>query len=408
MRIAVIGAGIVGSAVGLRLSHTGHDVSFFDPAPEGRPASYGNAGHIGTASILPWASVANLKSAWSCHRDPAHPLVLHPLDLLRQPRWARRFLTACHSARNAASATVLADLLSNADSALARLMEEADCSNLRRSEGLLHVYLSQASRQGAEPGLVLRQEKGIEVRRLSAGDLFDLEPDLVPPSRRAMIDGATLFPGVGQVLSPHRVMNAFRKAARAPLIESAVSKVDVTLDGVRLHTVVGTSEFDGVVIAAGRNGARLAAPLGARVPVIAERGYHLQYRAPAKFRRSALFVDMRVVASPMCDGLRLTSGAEFCLPERAPDHARMAPVFERAQALLGLETPPDEHWSGDRPSTPDSLPVLGATPHSRRVFLAYGHGHLGLTMSGVTAELANAHFLGTAGTTSWDGCRSDR
>ncbi|SDF03768.1 NAD(P)/FAD-dependent oxidoreductase [Limimaricola pyoseonensis] len=408
MRIAIIGAGIVGAAVAFRLAQAGHAITMFEPAPAGRPASYGNAGHVGTASILPWASSANLSSAFSCHRDPRHPLVLHPSDLLRQPRWVARFLGACGRARHDSGVRALAGILANADDALSRLMTQAGCARLRETEGLLHVYLSEETRQGAEPGLALRRAHGIPCHRLSAAQLFDLEPELVARDRRGMVRGATLFPGVSQIVSPHRLVEAFRAASGVQPVAAAVSKIEIEGERLRVRTPGETHVFDGVVIAAGRDGARLAAPHGARVPVIAERGYHRQYDAAARFRRSALFVDMRVVASPTLDGLRLTTGAEFCRPHRKPDHARMAPVFSRAVELLGQGAPPSDIWSGDRPSTPDSRPVLGPAPRSRRIFLAYGHGHLGLTMSGITAEIAKAHFDGATPPTDLAPFRPDR
>ncbi|WP_371823355.1 NAD(P)/FAD-dependent oxidoreductase [Paracoccus sp. Z118] len=42
-------------------------------------------------------------------------------------------------------------------------------------------------------------------------------------------------------------------------------------------------------------------------------------------------------------------------------------------------------WMGFRPSTPDSLPVIGASPQGNEVVHAFGHGHLGLTLSAITA-----------------------
>lgn len=44
-------------------------------------------------------------------------------------------------------------------------------------------------------------------------------------------------------------------------------------------------------------------------------------------------------------------------------------------------------WAGMRPLTPDGLPVLGRVPACENVFVATGHGMLGITMAPVTGTV---------------------
>jgi D-amino-acid dehydrogenase len=124
------------------------------------------------------------------------------------------------------------------------------------------------------------------------------------------------------------------------------------------------------------------------VPVVAERGYHVMVSgANARVVQPLMLVEARVMASPMRGGLRLTTMAEFAEPDAPPNHDRAARVLDGASVSLpGVLGKVESRWMGARPSTPDSLPVIGRAPRARNLLLAYGHGHLGLTMASVTAE----------------------
>jgi D-amino-acid dehydrogenase len=77
------------------------------------------------------------------------------------------------------------------------------------------------------------------------------------------------------------------------------------------------------------------------------------------------------------------------------------PNYERAEKLLihgrrmfpGLESNGASRWMGFRPSMPDSLPVIGKVPSADNAVLAFGHGHLGLTLGAITGKLAAALAL---------------
>jgi D-amino-acid dehydrogenase len=105
-------------------------------------------------------------------------------------------------------------------------------------------------------------------------------------------------------------------------------------------------------------------------------------------RREVIFAERKFVATPLSCGLRIGGAAEF-----GGLHAE--PNFKRCQALVTLATRylPDlrtgggTNWAGHRPATPDSLPVIGASPRHRHVFYAFGHGHLGLTQAATTGRL---------------------
>ena len=93
----------------------------------------------------------------------------------------------------------------------------------------------------------------------------------------------------------------------------------------------------------------------------------------------------------MTGGIRLAGTVEFGGLRLAPDWRRADILAELAKPFVPeLRTDGAERWMGYRPSMPDSLPVIGRSPHKKNVFLAFGHGHLGLTMGAVTGQVIAA------------------
>ncbi|MEQ8919680.1 MAG: FAD-binding oxidoreductase [Marinovum algicola] len=386
--IGVVGGGIVGLSIALKLALEGRRVTLFEADPDGAPASDGNAGHIGTASLVPWANPGNRRSALRFLRDRAHPLRFRVADMLRHPRWIARFLAASTALRAAAGADRLKPLLDRALPAAAPLLKAAGAEDLLRRDGMLHVFESRAAYTAAVPGYEMRAARGIALRHLSTEEIGALEPALRPAAARTLVAGV-LLEDVGQIASPRRLRLAYRRAFESLGGRSVTARVTGVSGGIRLETGERRA-FGRVILAAGAASPALARGLGVRVPVIAERGYHLQFETQGDLlRRSVLNVDRRVVFSPHEAGLRLTTGAEFTARGRRPDPDWMQPLFEAARALSPEIPPLDKaaRWSGDRPSTPDSLPILGPAPGNPSVLLAYGHGHIGLTLAATTATL---------------------
>lgn len=395
-RVAVVGAGAVGTTIALRLVLDGFAVTIFERDLSGAPASFGNAGHIGAASIVPWANPSHRKMALSARADPTHPLRLRFGDMARHPAWIMRWLKASTSGRAEAGSQALKSIVGRALSDLEPLLDTTGTQGLIRRDGLLHVFASDRHYAAASAGFEQRKRHGIRVEHLSPGALADLEPALAIPNDGPRIRHAVLLPDVAQVLSPQRLVEAYRDhlmARGGTLRRRNVTAIEEDGAGATVVSDGERERFDKVVIAAGARSPSLVSGLSVRVPLIAERGYHLQFGAQGDLiRRSILFVDQRVVFSPSLSGLRLTTGAEFTHPARAPDYSYMRPIFDAARHLIPGVPTLDEAvpWAGDRPSTPDSLPVLGLAPRARHIVLAYGHGHSGVTLSAPTAVFVSA------------------
>jgi len=109
--------------------------------------------------------------------------------------------------------------------------------------------------------------------------------------------------------------------------------------------------------------------------------------AQALVSRPVGSAEMGFYVTPLAHGLRAAGTVEFAGLEAPPDPKRTRFIARRARTLLPQLNEPSSEWLGFRPSLPDSLPVIGPSPRNPKVFYAFGHGHLGITLAGVTARV---------------------
>jgi D-amino-acid dehydrogenase len=375
----------------------------------GEAASLGNAGHLGTASVIPQATPAQVRAIPKLLRDADGPLAVRWPYVLRNLPWFLRFVANGRADRMEANARALAGLLERVPETWDALARDAAADDLIVRAGLLHVWRGEAAMRASSWAYDLRRSLGVRVEDLDAGAVRAAEPALA-----GQVAGGRVLPDVPTVSDPLELTR--RLVARFAALGGRVERAAVcslrrdARGAAAADTDRGALDADLIVLAAGAWSARLARPFGARVPLAAERGYHVMVRGSnAAPRLPLLLAEARVAVSPMRGGLRLTTMAEFADPDAPPDHDRAARVIGRAAGFLpGVGLHADSRWVGPRPSTPDSLPVIGRAPRAANLLLAYGHGHLGLTLAGVTGEAIADLAAGRAPRTDLSACAPDR
>ncbi len=394
----VLGAGIVGVASALALQRDGFAVTLLDRGRPGEACSLGNAGHLGTASVLPQAAPGIARTVPRLLRDKQGPLAVRWGYVARNLPWFVSFLRAGERRTAERTAEKMAVLLAEVGRSYAPLLRDAGADDLVTPSGLLHVFGTEAGLRGARWGYELRRRLGIAVRDLDAEETRALEPCLAGP-----VAGGVLLPDVATVRDPleltRRLVALFERRGgtvmQAPaqrlLVEHGRARGIATASGDLVQA-------DLVVLSAGAWSQRFAAKLGVRVPVAAERGYHVMVQGSnAAVRQPLLLAERRVAVTPMRTGLRLTAMAEFADPDAAADHDRAWRTIAGAEDMLpGATARVASRWVGSRPSTPDGRPIIGRAPRAGNVLLAYGHGHLGMTLAAVTGEMVSDLATGRA------------
>ena len=354
----VLGAGIVGVGCALALQQDGFAVTLLDRGAPGEACSLGNAGHLGTASVVPQAAPGIARTIPGLLRDPRGPLAVHWGYVARHLPWFVSFLRSGERRKAERTAEQMAVLLAQVGGAYAPLLSDAAADDLVVRSGLLHVFRTEAGLRGGRWGYEVRRRLGIAVRDLSGDETRAMEPCLAGP-----IAGGVLLPDVATVRDPLELTRRFvalfecrggtvRQApATRVVIERGTARGVMTEDG----ELVGA---DLVVLSAGAWSPAFARRLGVRVPVAAERGYHVMVQGSgATVRQPLLLAERRVAVTPMRTGLRLTAMAEFNAPDAAPDHDRAWRTIAAAEDMLpGATAKVASRWVGARPSTPDGRP----------------------------------------------------
>lgn len=393
-RLVVIGAGAVGVTIALHLRRLGHDVTLLSSDAPGseNAASYGNAGWLSPGSVVPISMPGMWKKVPGYLLDAQGPLRLRPSSLPHISLWLLRFV-ACGAtrARARAIASALRPFLAGAADRHAALAAEAGVPELIQRKGLLIVYPDEAAYKADAFGWQLRRENGVRWNTLDRAALEAVCPGLSP-----RYGFAAQLPDGAHCADPGGYVAALATLARAQGVHFADGHVDgFVLEAGQVRGVRSSGRVvacDSIIVAAGMGARALGRMLGDSVPLVSERGYHVQVPGLAEEPPLPVMMsDLKFGITPMTGGMRAAGQVEFA-PEGAP------PDWRRARILLdclrdglplvkigGFSTV--GHWMGNRPSTPDCLPVIGPSPSTRGVFYATGHGHLGLVSAPWTAEL---------------------
>ena len=386
-QVTIIGAGVVGICTALSLAEKGVLVRLIDRDAPGQGASYCNAGVVAPHSIVPNAAPGLWKKlpGWLLSKDG--PVRIRPEHVLKFLPWGLRALrhsSVAEVRRIAAAMEVL-----NRDNVALYRRHLAGTGHEDLIRDSLYVYAYRDGIAARLDGLdaEVRQGLGAKMIRLSQGDLRDLEPALAPEFEAALAvvdQGRATNPGrVGAVLTEKLVRMG------GEVIRAQVQGLSRQEAGWRVETTAGAFESAKVVVTAGAWSARILRPLGLRLPLQAERGYHVVFpEAEAELRNSVMDTDAKIVASSMEMGLRAAGTAEFGDADAPADPARAAAV---ERALRGLVPRVGqgrvETWMGVRPSFPDSLPVIGEMPGMAGLYGGFGHSHWGFMMAPKTGDM---------------------
>ncbi len=387
--IGVVGAGVIGASIALRLAAAGRAVVMFAHPAGARACSLGNAAHIATEQTAPLAAPATIARLPKMLFSSAAPLSVRAAHLPAFLPFALRFARASTPRRFAKGRAALADLMADAITALEELAALAGPDGAIVKSGHYAVAETDADLAELERQLIDRAAAPAEM--IDAAARARLE-NVFGRSFAA----AARFTETACVKDPAAFTHALAEAAGAngAARETAeIVGVTAEADGYRIQSADGrTWRVARVIIAAGVWSRQFAAKLGDRLPLEAERGYHLRVAdAPAfagEVGAPVVSVARNIIASPIDGGLQTSGFVEFG-GVAAPPTKRLldrlgADMDAFVPALHGrMRTP----WMGFRPTLPDYLPAIGPSKRRPGLYYACGHQHLGLTLAGVTARI---------------------
>ena len=391
----VIGGGVVGMNCALSLQVRGLRVTLIDPCAT-RPPSVGNAGHIAVEQVEPLASPATLRALPGQLYWRGGPVSLPLREFGAWLPFSLRFLAASHPRRFAVGKAALSALAAAAIPAWRRQLDRVGATDLLIEDGHYLVWESPAAAEAGRRRWAKTETGTVSVRECTGDELARISAQLSRP-----LAGGLRFSGSGQIADLEQLATALaggferQGGVRLPLVARKLversGKIEAVLDnGVRLSA-------DILVVAAGIASAELLAPLGYRVPLIAERGYHLQAAEtdwPADFP-PVVFEERAMLVTRFRSGLRAAGLFEFGRAGSPPDPRKWARLRGHLDSL-GIAFADPVEWMGARPTLPDYLPAIGRSRRLPGLYYAFGHQHLGLTLAAATGEALAALVVGEA------------
>jgi D-amino-acid dehydrogenase len=386
--VIVLGAGIVGTSIALHLAKRGLAVSLIDRAGSGEGTSYGNTGIIEGNTIFPQAFPSNWATLLRIALKRAPEANYHLSFLPRVAPWLLAFRAASQPERLLETAQLMRPLFARAVAEHEALVAEAGAGRYLSRNGWLKLYRGDRSFAAQTRELEMASTLGIANVALDGEAARALEPSLNPVFRHAVH-----WTGAMSVSNPLALTRAY--AARFGALGGIALKGDArTLHRVEPHwrvdTAGGPVDAGDVVIALGPWTPDVLSPLGIKLPLAVKRGYHRHFlaRGNAALSRPVLDAENGYCLAPMEQGIRLTTGAEFAARDAPPTPVQFGRLLPAARELFPLGEPAEPApWLGARPCFADSRPVIGRAPRQRGLWLAYGHGHWGLTLGPATGRL---------------------
>lgn len=385
--VTVLGAGIVGICTALALVEQGHAVRVIDRKAPGQETSFGNAGVISPWSVVPQAMPGTWKQIPKLMFGKYKPLSVHAQSWPRMLRWGLTFLRNGTEDQARATSDAMSVLCAPSIDLYRRYLTDAGAAHLVKDAMYVHAFRDGSKGALSSLDYTIRREKGADLELVGADALHALEPAL---SRD--FQAAVLVKGQARATSPERICQALAKQAAALGVVFERDAIQ-TLAKDGQHWVIRcdtqTYRAPSVVIAMGAWSRDLLRPLGVTVPLMAERGYHVEYPSPQiDIANSVMDTDAKVVASSMDGGVRVAGQAEFA-PIDAPEDPQKSKRMRRiAKAMFpDLDTQGEQTWMGRRPSFPDSLPALGQIGPHEGLFANFGHSHYGLMMAPKSGQI---------------------
>ena len=389
MKVIVLGAGVVGISSAWYLHKAGHDVVVIDRASgAAEETSHANAGELSYGYTTPWAAPGIPLKALKWLFKPHSPLVLRPDGSLFQIEWLFKMLLNCTSARYTANKERMVRISEYSRAMFAEFArEQPDFDFEGRRLGTLQIFRTDKELRAAHKDIAVLRDYGVPCQELDAQQCLQYEPGLGDAVKR--LAGALHLPNdhtgdcylfttrLADLLTSRGVTFHFNTVIER-LEEQGGRIAAVHAGGVR-------HEADAVVCALGAFSRPLLQTLGLKLPVYPVKGYSLtvpitnENAAPTS---TVLDETYKVALTRFNQRIRIggmaeLSGYRLTLPHK---HRETLELVVRDLFPNGGDLARSTYWSGLRPMTPDSTPIIGGTRLSN-LYINTGHGTLGWTMS---------------------------
>lgn len=399
--MVIIGGGITGVTSAYALAQQGIQVTLIEKNRyPGMETSYANGGQLSASNAEVWTHPSTIIKGikWMLQSDA--PLLMNPAPTWHKLSWMAEFVTAMPRYKDNTIATARLAIASREHHFAWAKAEGIDFDH--KPKGILHIYRDKKGFDHAGEVSQLLAQGGLPRRAVTPQEMKAIEPtlqghyyggyftesDSTGDIHKYTFGLAKACERLGvKILTEHQVLNVASNGQTATVQVQHQGQTD-------------TLSFDGIVICAGVHGRGLAAQLGDRLNIYPVKGYSItvglhdaasQAAAPEV---SLLDDETKLVTSRLGDDrFRVAGTAEFNGIDLDIRADRIQPLVNWVnQCFPGVDTRRVEPWAGLRPMMPNMLPRVGAGKKAN-VFYNTGHGHLGWTLSAITAHQLAGHVM---------------
>jgi len=394
--ITVLGAGMVGICCAIELQQKGYQVRLIDRKGPGEETSSGNAGILSLSSIAPLASPELITRIPRLAANLDADFRLHYPHLLSLLPWLMRFLARCNRKQYMHDGALIDALTVPSVAAHLDLITKCKAGHLVNRNGGLRLYRNLKTFLKDELERELFDRCGLNYSILDPSDIHDLEPDI----RKIFIKAVSINDSIS-VVNPKSLCQCYAhyfQSLGGEIKQAEVQQLSQESEKWRMVTSNGTEMVERLVIAMGAWTPTLIKQIGYRNPIAIERGYHTIYspQEGKALSRPYFDVDSSYVMIPMDMGLRITTGSNLIHRETAETPQQVEKVIPRVREAFPIgELLLDKPWMGRRPSTPDSMPIIGPAPRHKNLWLAFAHAHMGFTMGPITGKIISNYVAGS-------------
>ncbi|MDG2340906.1 MAG: FAD-binding oxidoreductase [Paracoccaceae bacterium] len=385
--VIVIGAGIVGVSTAIWLQRFGYEVVLVDKGQPGMGASYGNAGLIAQWAVAPVTTPDLWGDLPKYLLNPNSPLFLKWLQAPKMMPWLVRFLSHATDKTARKTSTHIADLISDAVEQHRSLASGTPLESWISDSKFSFAYKTSTDFKHDAYAWQLKKEAGFNPTILTGNDVQEAEPIL-----GSNVKCLAVLEGQGHITNPAQYITEladFFVANGGKFVQAKVvgfTRANGHVSAV--ETDNGSIECSRAVVTSGIWSKDLMKTLGLRVPLQAERGYHVLFKNPSQMLNDPMMITWgKFGANPMDTGLRCAGTVELGDHHAGPSKSPIK-VLRRcaSEAFPDLEYGETEEWMGFRPSTYDSLPLIGQIGESG-IYAGFGHQHVGLTAGPKTGRM---------------------
>ncbi|MDO4227681.1 D-amino acid dehydrogenase [Neisseria sp.] len=394
MKVIVLGAGIAGVCTAWYLLEAGHDVTVIDRAgAAAMETSFANAGQLSYGYTTPWAAPGIPKKAAKWLLRQHSPLIFKPDGSLFQLQWLWQMLGNCTTGRYHQNKERMVRVSEYSHEMFRRFQAEHALDFEGRNKGTLQIFRTEKEVRAAEGDIEVLQAYGVPYQRLQPEACLQYEPALKNALHK--IAGALYLPndatGDCHLFARKLAQMCMEKGAEFKF-NCEISRIEHS-DGLikAVHAGGGRFEADRFVCALGSFSRPMLAGLGLDLPVYPVKGYSLTVpitdgsAAPVS---TIIDETYKVAITRFNERIRIGGMAELSgyKLQLAPERRETLELVVNDLFPGSGDLPRATFWSGLRPMTPDSTPIIGATRFDN-LFINTGHGTLGWTMSLGSAKL---------------------